>query len=127
MENQSGPRLLPILIIEGTDFYVDTVLNEFREKDAPWNRIPMDEMMVSSEGGITGLVYDRNTKNRYQEIVDPDHIPEHVTLIIIPPLTELDPVGLARRYGMDDNTFQKQKAVNAVQEKRPNKRRGRHL
>jgi len=84
-------------------------------------------MMVSSEGGITGLVYDRNTKNRYQQIVDPDHIPEHVKLIIIPPLIEFDPVGLARRYGMDDNAFTKQKTITVVQEMKVIKRSGRHL
>ncbi|RKR80688.1 hypothetical protein BDD43_0820 [Mucilaginibacter gracilis] len=104
MENQNHARKLPVFTIEGTDFYVDTRLNEFREVDAPWNRISMYELS-EGEGGLSGLVYDTLKKNVYEEIIDPDNIPPHVRLVIVPPLKELDPVGLARAYGLPDNEF----------------------
>src|ERR1700761_9395141 len=62
MEHQSKSRKLPVYNIEGTDFYVDVRLNEFREVGAPWNTISLTEI-GPVEDGISGLVYDTGTKN----------------------------------------------------------------
>ena len=121
-------RLLPVFQIEGTEFLVDIRLNEFRQKDAPWNRISMDELRESTVSEVTALVYDTDTKNIYEGIVDPDNIPAHVKLVIVPSLMELDPVGLARKYGLADDAFTKKQAVEkAAPEQRQRRNRGRHL
>jgi hypothetical protein len=104
MSENKHIRKLPIFKMAGTDFFVDTRLNEFREVDAPWNRISMDEIREDPDG-TTGLLFNIHTKSVYNGPAEPGHLPKGVQLVIIPPLTELDPVGLARRYGMDDDSF----------------------
>jgi len=125
---RSLTRALPIINMAGTDFYVDTRLFEFREVADPSNIISMHEIRESPEGDVTGFVFDRRSKNVYTEMVDPEHIPEYVQLVIIPPLTELDPVGLARKYGLADDAFTKTaqpKQDSSIRRKR--NRKGRYL
>ena len=104
METINKARALPIFRIGGTDFFVDIRLDEFRQVDASWNRISMDEIGETADG-LTELVFDSQTRNIYEGIIDPDNIPGHVKLVIIPPLKELDPIGLARKFGLPDNTY----------------------
>ncbi len=92
-------RALPIFRMGETNFYVDTRLGEFREVDAAWNRISMDEIKTSASEA-TEFAFDRHTKNIYREHINPDHIPAHVKLVIVPPLSQLDPVGLARKFNL---------------------------
>jgi hypothetical protein len=113
-------RKLPIFNMSGTDFYVDIRCNEFREHDAPWNRISLDEMWASVDEG-TEIAFDRNTKNLYDGIIEADKIPSHVTLVLIPPLKELDPVGVARKLNLPDNWFLK-KIPEHVKQKRKGRR-----
>jgi len=120
-------RMLPVFLMEGTEFFVDTQLNEFRQKDAPWNRISMNELTELSEGDVTALVYDTDTKNIYEGIVDPDNIPAHVKLVILPSLMELDPVGMARKYGLADAFTKKQVMEDNAFEKRQRRNTRRHL
>ena len=117
-------RVLPIFNMAGTDFYVDTRLNEFREKDAPWNRISMDEVFDTSEG-FNGLVFDTETKNVYQGLVDPDNLPKNAVLVVVPSLIELDPVGLARKHGLPDDDFIKNKKLERAEVKQEKKTRSR--
>jgi len=102
MKNQESlSRTLTELNIGGTLFTVDARLNEFRQKDAPWNRISMDD--IAEEAELSGFLFDKRTKNVYDGEAAPDHLPAHVCLAIIPPIIELDPVGLARRFGLADH------------------------
>jgi hypothetical protein len=118
METINKARSLPVFRICETDFYVDMRLNEFRQVDAPWNRISMDEIREMADDA-TELVFDRLTRNIYEGLIDPENIPSNVTLVIVPPLKELDPIGLARKFGLPDDTYIK---------KQMNKhRRGRRL
>ena len=96
---------MPVFKIEGTDFYVDVRCNEFREVDRPSNCISFDEIVDILEEGVTGFVYDKETKNLYAGIIDPDNIPDNVTFIVIPQIVELDPVGIARKNGLHDNAY----------------------
>lgn len=106
MEEKSMSRSLPVFNIAGTEFYVDMRLNEFRQKNDPYNRISMDEIREDTSGNlITGFLYDLKTRNVFTGEASPDNLPPNVKLVIVPPLTELDPVGLARRYGLPDDTF----------------------
>ena len=101
INQESQSRTLPELNIAGTLFTVDARLNEFRQKDAPWNRISMDD--IAEEGELSGFLFDKNTKQVYNGEADPDNLPGHICLAIIPPIIELDPVGLARRFGLADH------------------------
>jgi hypothetical protein len=101
----NGLRRLPVFTIEGTDFYVDIRSNEFREVDIPSNCISMNEMADLNESGVSGLVYDKETRNVYAGMIDPDNIPANVAFIIVPPLEVLDPIGLARKNGLADNAY----------------------
>ena len=109
METINKARSLPVFRICETDFYVDIRLDEFRQVDAPWNRISMHEIRETADN-FSELVFDRQTRNIFAGIIDPDNIPSHVNLVIVPPLKELDPVGLARKFGLPDDTYIKRQA-----------------
>jgi len=100
MGNEEG-RELPLFPVQGTDFIVDIEREEFRQADKPSNRIIMSG--VKEEYGFSFFYYDTRTKNRYTGPAV--NIPSYVALIIIPPLKQLDPVGLARRQGLPDDYY----------------------
>jgi hypothetical protein len=104
-DNKSIARELPTIKFGNNDFTVDVQLEEFRETKAPWNRISMDDLY--DDGSSYKFLYDQNTNNTYTEQADINSLPDHVKLITVPPLTELDPVGMARVMGLDDNAFLK--------------------
>lgn len=104
METMNKARSLPVFRMADTDFFVDIRLSEFREVAAPWNSISMKDIKETGEEG-TEIAFDRNTKNIYGEIIDPDNIPNHITLVVVPPLCELDPVGMARKCDLPDDHF----------------------
>jgi hypothetical protein len=95
-------RSLPIVNLSGTRFYADIIKHEFREVTNSANRITMGS--IKEEFGFSHFLYDRITKNIY--IGDPkEKLPDHVDIILVPPIKDIDPVGLARRYGFDDDHF----------------------
>ena len=95
-------RKLPEYTIAGTLFTVDGRIYEFRETAAPWNQISMDNFW---EDEPTHILFDTQTNNIYTGAASIADRPAHVELVVIPPLMELDPVGLARRYNVADETF----------------------
>ncbi|UZJ63944.1 hypothetical protein OKW96_16240 [Sphingobacterium sp. KU25419] len=95
-------RELPLFQIGGTDFFVDIQRHQLREKDNPHNRITLGN--VKEEYGFSFFYYDTLTKNRYNG--GTAELPERVMLIIMPPLKELDPIGLARKHGLRDNHYE---------------------
>jgi hypothetical protein len=100
--NEEG-RQLPVFEIAGTDFIVDIQRHEFRQADNPHNRIIMNG--VKEEMGFSHFLYDTQTRNIHLGNPAGEQIPEHVRLIIVPPLKDLDPVGLARRQGLPDQYY----------------------
>jgi len=93
---------LPTVTLSGTQFYADISKHEFREVSNPANRITMGE--IKEEFGFSHFLFDRLTKNLY--IGDPKgNLPDHVDIILVPPIKDIDPVGLARRYGYTDEHF----------------------
>jgi len=103
--NGSHGRQLPVIKFGNTDFTVDVRLEEFRATKAPWNRIGMDELHY--DGNSYKFLYDQNTDNVYKGLADINSLPEHVKLLSVPPLKEVDPVGMAKVMGLDDNAFLK--------------------
>lgn len=97
---QDGPeRELPQVSFKGTLFYVDIHKHEFRQVDNPANRITMGDL--PEEMGFSHFLYDSQTRNRYAgPRVTEGQLPEHVCIILLPPMKELDPQGLARRQGL---------------------------
>jgi len=95
-------RKLPEYTIAGTLFTVDGRIYEFRETAAPWNQISMDNFW---EDEPTHILFDKQTNNIYTGAAGITDRPAHVELVVIPPLMELDPVGLARRYNVPDDTY----------------------
>lgn len=89
-------RALPVYEIYGTKFLVDIELLELREVNDPENRMSflnMDDMSTHYE-----IDYDRAEKN----IVPYDysfHDLNDIANVKIPPLKELDPEGMAAKYG----------------------------
>jgi hypothetical protein len=95
-------RKLPEYTIAGTLFTVDGRIYEFRETAAPWNQMSMDNFW---EDEPTYILFDKQTNNIYTGAAAIADRPAHVELVVVPPLMELDPVGLARHYNMPDETF----------------------
>jgi len=97
---QSQPeRELPQVNIYGTMFLIDIARHEFRQVDNPDNRITMGD--VPEEMGFTHFLYDTETKNRFAGIlVKGEPVPDHVRIILVPPMKDLDPDGLAIKQGL---------------------------
>src|SRR3546814_458015 len=91
MENN---RQLPEIEIGGTLFIVDVRENKLREKANPENELYVFDMHINDDG--YSFWYNRQEKNFGPiQIQTPDNI-----LISIKPLVELDPVGMAEKYGI---------------------------
>ena len=104
IEGKAGrdERSLPTVTLSGTLFYADINKHEFREVSNPGNRITMGN--IKEEFGFSHMLFDRLTKNLY--IGDPKgDLPDHVDIVLVPPIKDIDPVGLARRYGYADEHF----------------------
>jgi len=116
-------RKLPEFTIGGTVFTVDARIYEFRETEAPWNQISMDDFWEESP---TNILFDKHSKKIYEGNVSAADRPPDVEMITVPPIMELDPVGLARHYSMADDAFlpkqKKQQAKNGVNGLAQNKR-----
>jgi len=109
---QRPERLLPEINIAGTLFVADIQKMEFREAGNPQNRMPI--IGAKEEMGFSHFFFDKNTKNHYTgEVTMPDGIPSHVTIVLLQPLKEIDPVGLARMHGFRDDYYGGPKAANA--------------
>lgn len=85
--------------IDGTLFYIDLDKHEFRQVDDPHNRMTLGD--IQEEMGFSHFLYDTQTKNRYLgNYKDGENLPEHVRIVLVPPLKDIDPVGLAKRQGL---------------------------
>ena len=102
-------RKLPEFIIGETVFTVDARKHEFREKKAPWNKIPIGDFL---EDAPTTILFDKQLQNDRNHLLSGDERSAHVELITVPPIVELDPIGLGRHYHLDDDVFKKTVVVN---------------
>jgi len=96
-------RALPLCSIDGTVFSFDIRHNEFWQTDQPSNRF---SVATQEEMGFSQFLYDSKTRNIFLgSTTEAGRLPAHVYQVIVPPLKDLDPVGLARRQGLRDNYF----------------------
>lgn len=86
-------RELPEIQIEGTPFLVDVQTNMFREKADPENELSLFYMDMREKG--YGFSYDKQNKT----FRTPHSPNEDCVYVRIKPLAELDPEGLAAKYG----------------------------
>lgn len=86
-------RELPVYNIEGTDFIVDVANLQFREKANPENVIPVFDMQDVGDG----YVFDYSPKEKNIPVLFSDDT--DVRTVKIPELVQLDPVGMAEKYG----------------------------
>lgn len=84
-------RELPIINIKGTDFIVDVDRFELREKGNPFNKINIFNLKDERDAYI--LEYCTQLKNIYIPFVNDKPI-----VIKIPPVSKLDPIGMAKKY-----------------------------
>ena len=89
-------RPLPTVSILGTDFYVDVLREELRQKDKAANRIPF--MAFDQEGDGYTFLYDKETCSIPDDI-DALSLPSgRYEWVTLPAIMELDPVGIALKY-----------------------------
>lgn len=84
-------RQLPTIYFEGTRFYIDLRLEEFRQADCPFNSISFDNLVEQDDGYL--LFYDTVAKNMFKGNSFPQNDEKTLKVIPIPPLAELDPDG----------------------------------
>lgn len=90
-------RELPTVNIEGTDFFVDVIKNELKEKGNPQNRMNIKNMLYVGDG--YRFQYDITINNflpfgASMALDNNNHSKE----IKIPNLVEIDPIGMAKKY-----------------------------
>lgn len=92
-------RELPIVNIEGTEFIVDVMAEELREKSNPQNIMNIQEMDYVGDG--YSFRYDPGVKNLPDEVpielLDEDR---ELMKVKLPELIALDPVGMAEKYNL---------------------------
>lgn len=93
---------LPLIDIGGTDFIIDWRLKELREKDNPHNRIELKHLEMDDAGENYLCLYDWGAKQVYAFDRNIKVLPENVTALQIPYELRLDPVAVAREYGLKD-------------------------
>lgn len=92
-------RELPTVNIEGTDFFVDVIKNELKEKGNPQNRMSIKNMLYVGDG--YRFQYDMTINNflpfgASMALGNSNYSKE----IKIPNLVELDPIGMAKKYNL---------------------------
>jgi hypothetical protein len=92
---------LPHIDIAGIDFTVDWRLRELRETAEPWNKIDLNLLSESESGEEYLGLYDTKEKQLYDLDDNITTVPENVVGLEIPHEIKLDPVAVAREYGID--------------------------
>ncbi len=89
-------RELPVVDIAGAAFCVDVVLEQLKQRDNLSNRIPFEAFRQSRNG--YAFVYDSLVMNVAEEGITPNGT--RYFEVILPALMELDPEGIALKYGI---------------------------
>ncbi len=92
-------RQLPELLFGGTKFRVDIQNGCFVQADDASNKIEFYHLIYKDNHNE--LDYNPATKKEHYLFDDP----EGVLLLKIPRLIELDPVGVAQKYGIDQSSL----------------------
>jgi hypothetical protein len=99
--------ILPEIDIVGHSYTVDLRLNELRNVGFPSKKLSLDEMVTSPDGKHYLFFYDRESRTILHASSDMLTLPKNAVLVTIPDEMGLDPVGVARKYGLGDEYFLK--------------------
>jgi hypothetical protein len=88
--------------LAGTDFTIDWRLRHLRETAEPWKNISFKEMEMAQSGEEYLIFFDTESHNNYIPHDDITELPENVVGLEIPYELRLDPVAVARDYGMEE-------------------------
>ncbi|WPU99118.1 hypothetical protein SNE26_24195 [Mucilaginibacter sp. cycad4] len=94
--------VLPYIDLAGTEFTIDWRLKELRETAQSGNIISLRNMEMSDDGHAYLTFYDTETHCILEADEFLFELPEHVVLLEIPNEIWLDPIAVARSYGMND-------------------------
>lgn len=84
-------RELPKIDFNGTLFYIDLRLDEFRQVDNPYNRIDFDELYETPHG--FKMHFDPVTKSAFRGSEGEFMSRDDIELVKLATLEEMDPVG----------------------------------
>jgi hypothetical protein len=85
-------RQLPTVNLEGTKFFVDIRLQEFRQVTDLNNSIPFSELVEENDRYI--LFFDTKEKNVFEGMALADNQTKNLKIVSIPSLWDLDPIGM---------------------------------
>lgn len=124
-QEPSGPKLLPIISIAGTDFTADLRLDELRETQQPHNRISFD--VLDTVGNGLGFFYDPKTKNAFAGTKEELDNRRDIRLIILPPMLELNSSYQQKRLKADSIGMEKKGQSQREETAPARKKKGRGL
>ncbi|AGA78203.1 hypothetical protein [Echinicola vietnamensis] len=110
---QRKAGILPEIDIAGDTYTIDVRLGELRNKDQPWKRLGFDKMVTSEKGGHYLFFYRTRKQELFYASREMTTVPRDVVLVEIPHELHLDPVGMARKYELADDYFQKRYPIQA--------------
>jgi hypothetical protein len=93
---------LPHIDLAGTDFTIDWRLKELRETEEPWKNISLRDMEMSDSGEEYLCFYDTETHGLFEPDETLFELPKNVVVLEIPYEVKLDPVAVAREYGIGE-------------------------
>ncbi|MEB2782183.1 hypothetical protein U3A58_17455 [Algoriphagus sp. C2-6-M1] len=99
--------ILPEIDIAGHSYTVDLRLNELRNVEFPTKKLSLDEMVTATDGQHYLFFYDRESRSILHASSEMVNLPKNAVLVEIPDEMGLDPVGMARKYGLGDEYFLK--------------------
>ncbi|WP_425637942.1 hypothetical protein ACPUEN_00820 [Algoriphagus yeomjeoni] len=99
--------ILPEIDIAGHLYTVDLRLNELRNVELPNKKLSLDEMVTAPNGRHYLFFYDIESRSILHASSDMVTLPTNAVLVEIPDELGLDPVGMARKYGLSDEYFLK--------------------
>ena len=94
--------VLPHIDLAGTDHIIDWRSKELRASDAPYGRISLKGMAMSDTGEEYLCFFNTKSRTVYEPEENMTALPKDVVLLVIPGELKLDPVAVAREYGMKD-------------------------
>ena len=104
---------LPHIDLAGTDFTIDWRLRQLRETEEPWKHISFDNDLWESESGEYLCFYNLVTHTTYIPSEDLVEMPENIVVLEIPNELDLDPVAVARGYGLGETALLEDHPIRA--------------
>lgn len=105
LERKKG--VLPLVQIQDHPFQVDVMKDELRSLFNPSKRLPFEGMVDNEMDHGYKFFLDSKNLTLVHVHAEMIQIPESLVLVEIPDVMVLDPIGMARKYGLRDEFFLK--------------------